>query len=207
MPGRLEPLHPSLALTGGLMGVFGAIIQIAVLPMLHVGQELPFGCPIAGEFVGNEHPRHVGESFKQLAEEPLGGFRVPVTLDQDIEDMAILVHGSPQIVALTVNAQKHFIQMPFIARPRASTPQLVGIGLPELPAPIPHGFVGQGDTAFAHQLLHVAIAEAEAEIEPHAVADDLCRKAVAFVGISSKSCSHAASMPHKAGGEEVADLI
>jgi hypothetical protein len=122
VPGRLEPLHPSLALTSRLVGVFGAVVQRAVLPMLYAREELPLGCPITGRFVGNNHPRHAGESLEHLAEEPLGGSRVPVTLDQYVKDVAILLHCPPQLAALTGNAQKHFIQMPCITRPGASTP-------------------------------------------------------------------------------------
>jgi len=37
MPGRLELLYPPLALAGELMGVFGPIVEITVLPMFHTG--------------------------------------------------------------------------------------------------------------------------------------------------------------------------
>jgi hypothetical protein len=54
-----------------------------------------------------------------------------------------------------------------------------------------HGFVRQHDTAFHHQLFDVPLAQAEAEVQPHTVADDLPRKSVAFVGIAPKFCGHA----------------
>jgi hypothetical protein len=57
--GRLEPRHPSLVLTCGVVGAFGAIVEIAELPMLHARQELPLGGSIAGQFGGNNHPRHI----------------------------------------------------------------------------------------------------------------------------------------------------
>src|SRR4051794_20053213 len=62
--------------------------------------------------------------------------------------------------------------------PSALTTELVRIQLPKLPAPIPHGFIGQKDAACGLELFHVAVAQAEAIIEPHAVADDVRRKAV-----------------------------
>jgi hypothetical protein len=37
VPWRLEPLHAPLPLTGGLMGVFRTVVEIAVLPMLDTG--------------------------------------------------------------------------------------------------------------------------------------------------------------------------
>jgi hypothetical protein len=51
------------------------------------------------------------------------------------------------------------------------------------------------------------IAEAEPEIEPDTVANNLRWEAMAFVGIGSKSCGHTARMPHKVGAEKVANLI
>jgi hypothetical protein len=94
MPRRLEPLHPSLSLTQGLVGVLGAIVQIGVLPMLQARQELPLGRPIAGRLVGTHYPRHIGEPLEQLAEGLLRGSRVPVTSDQGIKDVAATDSGA-----------------------------------------------------------------------------------------------------------------
>jgi hypothetical protein len=57
----------------------------------------------------------------------------------------------------------------------------IGIGLAKFPAPIPHGFVCQQDTAFSHELFDIPIAQAEAKVEPDAVADNLCREPLAFI--------------------------
>ncbi len=35
MPGGLKPLHPPLPLTGGLVRIFCAVVEIAVLAMFH----------------------------------------------------------------------------------------------------------------------------------------------------------------------------
>ena len=63
---RLEALHPPLPLAGGLVGVLGAVVEIAVLAVLHTRQELVLRRPIACEFVGDDHPRHVGQPFSSL---------------------------------------------------------------------------------------------------------------------------------------------
>ena len=77
----LEPLHPPFALAGGLVGVFGAIVQIAVLPMFHSGQHLALRRAVAPELVRNEHPGHVLAAFQQLTEEFLRGLLVTPRLD------------------------------------------------------------------------------------------------------------------------------
>src|SRR5262249_37008319 len=84
-------------------------------------------------------------------------------------------------MALTVDRQKYFIQMPFIARLRATTTQPIGVILPKLPAPFADGFVGHRDTALEQEFLHVAIAQGEAIVEPDAMTDDLAGKAVVLV--------------------------
>src|SRR5215470_523138 len=84
-------------------------------------------------------------------------------------------------MALTVNRQKHFIQMPFIARLRATATQPIGVILPKLPAPLADGFVGHCDAAFEQEFLHVAIAQGEAIGEPDAMTDNFTGKAVVLV--------------------------
>jgi hypothetical protein len=133
------------------------------------------GRPIAFQSIGVDHSGHIGEPLKQFAEECLGGFLVAPTLPQDIAHVAILIHGPPQIVTSALDREKDFIQVPRVPRSGTAAPQLIGMGLPECPAPIPHGFIGQADTAFYHQLLDISIAQAEAKVEPDTMVYDLSR--------------------------------
>src|SRR3954462_4258586 len=59
---------------------------------------------------------------------------------------------------------------------------LVGEVLAELAPPLAHGFMAHVDAAGRQHLFHHAQAEREPEVQPHGVADDLARKAVAGVG-------------------------
>jgi hypothetical protein len=43
----LESLQAPLPLAGGLVRMLGAMVQMAVLPMFHTGQQLPLRRPIA----------------------------------------------------------------------------------------------------------------------------------------------------------------
>jgi hypothetical protein len=104
-------------------------------------------------------------------------------LHEDIKDIAALVDRAPQIPTFAVDGEEDFIQMPLVTRSRMLAAQLIGIGLPKLATPIPHGFIGQGNAAFGHQLFDVPVAEAEAEIQPHTVADDFDREPVALIRV------------------------
>jgi hypothetical protein len=186
VPGRLESLHAPFPLSHGLVSVFGAIVQVPVQPMRHTRQELPLGCTIAGQCVGNNHPRHVGEPLEQLAEEPLRGCFVASTLHQDIEHVAVLIDRPPHIMAFLVDREKHLAQMPLVAWSRTMAAQLIGIGLPNFPTPIPHRLVRQDDAALGHEPFDIPIAKAQTEVEPHTVADELGWEAMMLVGIGCR---------------------
>jgi hypothetical protein len=95
--------------------------------------------------------------------------------------MAVLIYGPPQIVTFALYREKDFVQVPFVAWPGMPAAQPIGIGLAKFPAPIPHGFLCQQDTAFSHELFDIPIAQAEAKVEPDAVADNLCREPMALI--------------------------
>ena len=63
--------------------------------------------------------------------------------------------------------------MPLVPWLGASTFQLIRIVLPKFQTPLTDGFMGDVDTAFKQQLLHVAVTQREAIIEPDAMANDL----------------------------------
>ena len=67
--------------------------------------------------------------------------------------------------------------MPFIAGSNSASTQPSGEDCPELGAPLADRFVADNDAALAKEILHVAEAEMEPEVEPDGVSDDLRRKA------------------------------
>jgi hypothetical protein len=109
MPRRLEPLHLPFASPRRLVRNLGPVVQIAALPMLDPGQDLPFGGAIALEFIGYDDTRNVLQPFEQLFEEPLGRLCTASALDQDIEHGTVLVDRPPQIVLFAADAQEHLI--------------------------------------------------------------------------------------------------
>ena len=138
-----------------------------------------------------DHPRHVTAALEQLAEAALGRLRVPLGGDQDIEHVAMLIHGSPEIVSRAVNLAKDFIAVPLVARLGSTAPQLVSVAVAELAALLADGFVGHMNTASREQFFYVAVAERETEIEPNGVRDNLDRVAVALVQVRSSRWGHA----------------
>jgi hypothetical protein len=97
--------------------------------------------------------------------------------------MAVLIDRPPQIVPFAVDGEKDFIEVPLVPTSGTAMPSLVRVRLPELPAPVAHGFIGKDDAAFCHQLFDIAVAQTKAEVQPDTMADNLRRESMALVEI------------------------
>ena len=98
---------------------------------------------ITFELVRNDHARDIHELLEEFAEKLLGGFSVPLTLHEDIEHVAILIHRPPEIMPLTMNGEENFVQVPLVTRSEAPTTQLIRIGLSKLQTPFTNGFLAR----------------------------------------------------------------
>ena len=96
------------------MRVLRSIVQPLMLPMLNTGHDLSFRRAVALQLIRDEHPRHVPQTLQQLAEELFCGLFVPAALHQDVQDVAILIHGAPQVMLLAIDLDEHLIEVPFI---------------------------------------------------------------------------------------------
>jgi hypothetical protein len=112
--------------------------------MFRARQDFLLPRAVALQLVRYDHPWHVGQALEQPPEELLGGFSVPLTLDENIQDVAVLIHGTPQIVVFAVNREEYLIQVPLVARPGAP-PELMGLPQPQLPAPLANGLIRHDD--------------------------------------------------------------
>jgi hypothetical protein len=176
--------------------VFHPVVEVAVLAGLHSRQYLLLRGTIAFQLIGDDHPWHVGQPLEQLTEKLLRGLLVAAALHKNIHHVAVLVDGAPQVVAFALDREEDLIEGLLVARSGTPAAELMGVNPSEFPAPIPHRFIRQDDATFGHQLFHVAVAEAEAEIHPDTVADDLGREPLALIQVGWW-CIHAASMPHE----------
>ena len=109
VPSRLEPLHPSLSLAGRLMGVLCPVVQVAVLAMFHPREDLALRHAVALELIRDDHTRDICQPFEQLAEELLRRLLIPATLHENIQDIAVLTHRPPQIMAFLIDREKDFV--------------------------------------------------------------------------------------------------
>jgi hypothetical protein len=100
----------------------------------------------------------------------------------------------PQVMTCAVDGQKHLVHMPLIARTGTPMPELIGLLLSELPAPLPDRFIGHEDPAGEQPLFHIPGAQAEAEVAPDAMADDFGRKPMVCVGVGRCGGGHGSAI-------------
>src|SRR5262245_41032910 len=121
------------------MRVLTAVVEIATLAMFDPGQDLalgragelgvsrnePTGGIVALELSRNDHSWDILTAFEQLAKKLLRGPFVTPALHQDVEHGVVLIDSAPQVMALPVDGQKHFIEVPLVPWLGASTLQLI----------------------------------------------------------------------------------
>jgi hypothetical protein len=106
----------------------------------------------------------------------------------------------------TIDRQKDLIEVSFIPRPRVSPAELIRIYLAEFATSLTDGFIGHEDATDESECFHIAVAEAEAEVEPDAMADDLGREAVVLITVG-RWCVHATNLAYQGGAGQAASQV
>jgi hypothetical protein len=181
LPGRFESLHNPFASPCRQVRVLRAIVQALVLAMFDAEAHLRPRSAVRTELVGDHDARRCDGGFQEPPHEPLRSTTVSSTLDQDIENEAILIDGAPKPVLLASNRDDDLIHMPFVAASRRTPADLIGERLAELLPPLAHGFVRHTNPARRQHFLDHAQAQGKPEIEPNGIADHFWRKAMAAI--------------------------
>jgi hypothetical protein len=109
------------------------------------------------------------------SEEPVRSGRGEVTGNSENVD------GAPEIHLVSINPDKHLIEMPAAMRCGSASPQSTRNTWSKDVDPAPDGFVGDLNAALCQEILDVAIAECEAEIHPNGALDNIDREAIATI--------------------------
>ena len=137
-----------------------------------INAEMLQGSRIGAELVGDNHRRHETLLLEQLAHQLQRRSFVAPALNQHVEDFAFVVDGAPEIHSLTADPNHHLIEVPLRSGTRAISAQPAREYRLELEDPLPDCFVRDVETTFGEQLLNVAVAQRETEIQPDGVLDD-----------------------------------
>jgi hypothetical protein len=98
-----------------------------------------------------------------------------------INHLAILIHGSPQVVLLAIDFDEHFIDVESVTIASVSSFQSSSVYRSEFDAPESDGLSADSDAPLSEQVLDIPMAEIKSIVEPDGVGDDIGRESVAFV--------------------------
>ena len=163
------------------MRILGPIVGILLGMVGNAWQNRPTSSSIALQLVGDDPEWLLALTAQQSAKEPLGCTLIAARLQQNIDDITILIHGTPKILLLAVDSDEEFVQIPGITEPSMFLLETSGKVGSEFPAPSPDGFVRDHDSAFGQKIFNITKAQTEAMIDPYGVADDFRREAVSVV--------------------------
>ena len=108
--------------------------------MVDARQDLSLRCTIAFQFVRDDAERCFTLSSHQSAKKSLRCELIAARLQQNIDDITILIHGTPKILLPAVDSDEEFVQMPSITEASLFLLKTSGIVGPEFPAPLSDGF-------------------------------------------------------------------
>ncbi len=116
LAGRLEAAHLSLSLAGRLMGDFGTVVRVLPRIVPDGGHGGSMRCPIAPQLVGHEQHRLCPLAFQEFTEEALCGASIATRLDKDVDHIAVLIDGSPEILPLALDRDEELVQVPCVSQ-------------------------------------------------------------------------------------------
>src|ERR1700675_130669 len=104
-----------------------------------------------------------------------------VRLYQDVDHVAVLIHGTPEILLLAVDSNEDFVQVPNIAQAALTPLQFSGLPRTELLTPKSNRFIRDDDPAFGEKILDISEAQAETMVNPDGIADDFWRETMTVI--------------------------
>ena len=123
MGGRLESSHLPLALTSRLMRDLRSVVFVLPSTVDHGRHHGAVRRRVAAQLVRDQPARLAALFFQELAEESSGRPPIAPRLHQDVEHVAILVHGPPQILLPPPDLDEQLVQMPGVALAAPAVPQ------------------------------------------------------------------------------------
>ena len=137
---------------------------------------------VGAEFIGYNRRRREALLLQEFPHQPNCRPSVPAGLNQEIQDFALTVHGTPEIELPPSNYDDHLVQVPAFGRSWPPTLNPPRIGPTEFQDPSSNCLIRDVETTLGKQVLNVPVAQRETAIEPDSMLDDDRWKAVTTVG-------------------------
>ena len=114
LQGSLESSHNPFSLPDGLVWNLYPIIGIAIGNANDIRHDPPTRSGIASQLVCHQPPGTTTLPFQELTEESYRGISTPPLLDEYVDDVAVLVDRTIEIMLLPPNTNEQLVHMPGI---------------------------------------------------------------------------------------------
>jgi hypothetical protein len=149
------------------MRILGPIV-LTQAPLMMAGQpEMPEGSAVRAQLVSCDLFRREALLAEQLAHEPDSCPFVSSALNQDLEGLTLMINRAPQVHMPAGDPDDHFVEIPAITWSWTAPSQSPGDRRSEFEHPAANALVGNIEPALGKQLLNIAIAQAEPEVQPY----------------------------------------
>ena len=116
-----EPAQVSRAVPCGLVGDVGTMVRVSVRTVSDGRHDRSVCSPVAAQRVGGQPPRRTRLPLQQRAEQACRRPTVATHLDEAIEDVTLLIDGTPEREPLALEGDEALVQGPDVAQPALST--------------------------------------------------------------------------------------
>ena len=128
---------------------FHTVVGIDLMDVLNGRHDVTVCGIVAFQFIGDEPARFTALAVDQAAKEADRSILIASLLHENINGIAVLIHGTPEIVALALDRDKYFVEMPGIAQAALVFFQSPRIRGAKLQAPLSNGFIRHRDATFS----------------------------------------------------------
>lgn len=154
-------MHLTFLLASVLVRNLSPVVLVLSSSMYHRREDLTVCGGIAAKFVRYELPRYLALMFQRPTKESFSGSTVSALGDQNIDNVPILINRPPQVVELAPDRDEQLIYVPDITQSSLFPAQRSSIGRPKLEAPVPDGFVRDGNAALGEEFFDITEAQGE----------------------------------------------
>jgi len=178
---RSESPNLSFVLPGRLVREFGPIIRVLTCVVYRFKHHFADGRWVTTQHVGGESVRRIASTLQCLSKEALGGAGTTSSLYEDVDQITILIDGSPKIMDLPADGDENFVDMPSVADLAFSALEASAETAAELQRPAANPLVRYPNTPLGKEVFDISEAKGKTMIEPHSPSNDVGRKAVTSV--------------------------
>ncbi len=116
---------------------------------------------VAAELVRDQLAGDTALALQQQAEESDRGAPIPSRLHQDVQDVAVLIGRSPQVLLPTIQCDEQLIKMPGVSETPAPLPEPAGIRPAERATPPSDRLIGDRNAPLCQEILDITETDAE----------------------------------------------